>query len=69
MSQQPFKHEWTIEVKSDSLEGAMDAVWACWEAWKNGHEPCSGGCPASMGNRMSYSVTKTKGQMPRKEGV
>lgn len=63
-SKQDFAHEWQITVRADSPRGAMDAVWKCWEAWKCGHEPCSGGCPASMGDRMDYTVKKIKGPMP-----
>lgn len=36
----------------------MDAVWAAWQAWQKGSEPVSGICPASMGNRMEYTVRK-----------
>lgn len=64
MKEKDFAHEWQITVRADSLDGAMDAVWKCWEAWKNKNEPCSGGCPASMGDRMEYAVKKIKGPMP-----
>jgi hypothetical protein len=55
-----YEHEWTITVKADSLHGAMGAVWGCWAAWQNGVDPLGGKCPASMGDRMEYTVTKTK---------
>lgn len=55
-----YNHEWNISVRADSLNGAMDAVWECWQAWKSGAEPLSGCCPESMGERMSYRVQKTK---------
>ena len=55
-----YAHEWTITIKADSLRGAMDAVWNCWEAWRDGSEPVGGVCPESMGNRMTYDVNKTK---------
>lgn len=55
-----YCHEWSICVKADSQEGAMDAVWACWQAWQKGDEPLGGICPASMGNRMEYRVEKAK---------
>lgn len=55
-----YAHEWQITIMADSLSGAMDAVWNCWEAWQKGDEPMSGSCPSSMGHRMDYSVKKTK---------
>ena len=55
-----YCHGWSITVQADSLEGAMDAVWACWQAWQKGAEPLGGICPASMGNRMEYRVEKAK---------
>jgi hypothetical protein len=55
-----FAHVWQITVKADDLHGAMDAVWQCWKAWQEGHEPIGGSCPARMGNRMDYDVKKTK---------
>ncbi len=59
MIEQPYNHEWIIVVKSDTLSGAMDAVWQCWEAWQKGLEPMSGANPGGhMGNRMTYDVEK-----------
>jgi hypothetical protein len=55
-----YAHEWQITVKADDLHGAMDAVWQCWKAWQEGHEPIGGSCPARMGSRMDYEVKKTK---------
>lgn len=55
---QPYAHEWVITVKADDLQGAMDAVWNCWEAWSRGSEPVGGATPASLGARMSYDVKK-----------
>lgn len=57
---QEYAHEWTITIKADDPKGAMDAVWACWEAWQKKVEPLGGACPACMGNRMTYDVHKTK---------
>lgn len=62
-----YIHEWQITVKADSLTGAMDAVWNCWEAWRDGNEPICGGCPASMGERMAYTVKKANAPDNRSE--
>lgn len=59
--EEPYAHRWDVIVKADSQQGAMDAVWAMWQAWQKGAEPISGSCPASMGNRMKYDVRKTDG--------
>ncbi len=55
-----YNHEWNLTVRADSLAGAMDAVWKCWQAWHSGTEPLSGCCPATMGERMDYRVEKVK---------
>jgi hypothetical protein len=55
-----YGHEWTIVVRADSLQGAKDAVWSCWDSWDRGAEPIGGHCPEGMGHRMSYDVTKTR---------
>lgn len=60
-----YAHEWTITVKADELPGAMEAVWQCWEAWREGKEPIGGSMPRSMGHRMDYSVKKTKRPAPQ----
>jgi len=60
-----YAHEWQITVKADELSGAMDAVWQCWKAWRDGNEPIGGSCPASMGDRMDYRVMKTKRPTPQ----
>jgi len=54
-----YAHEWQITVRADNLRGAMDAVWDCWQAWRDGHEPKGGSCPAAMGDRMDYRVKKS----------
>lgn len=47
-------------MNSDSLKGAMDAVWECWKAWQADAEPIGGCCPRSMGERMTYRVKKAQ---------
>lgn len=57
-SSQPFKHQWNIVIRADSNQGAMDAAWACWKAWRDNAQPLSGSVPESMGDRMEYAVRK-----------
>lgn len=57
---EPYAHEWEIKVKADTLQGAMNAVWNCWDSWHRGAEPLGGTTPESMGERMTYDVWKTK---------
>jgi len=59
-----YEREWVITIKADTLRGAMDAVWQCWEAWKQGHEPCGGNMPRSMGDPMTYNVKRVKEPSP-----
>lgn len=59
-----YNHTWHITVKADDVKGAMDAVWKCWEAWKDGDEPLGGCCDSSRGNRMDYAVRKEKEGKP-----
>jgi hypothetical protein len=53
-----YKHKWEITIEADSPGGAMDAVWHCWEAWRDGNEPIGMSCPASMGDRVMSRVKK-----------
>ena len=57
-TESPYKHKWEIVIDADSPKGAMDAVWHCWQAWRDGCEPIGMSCPASMGDRVSSRVKK-----------
>jgi hypothetical protein len=54
-----YKYKWEITIEADSPRGAMDAVWHCWEAWRDGNEPMGMSCPASMGDRVTSRVKKS----------
>lgn len=56
-----YSNRWEIVIEAENPQGAMAAVWAMWEAWRDSKEPLGGACPNSIGNAYSYEVKKTKG--------
>ena len=64
-----YEREWVITIKADTLRGAMDAAWHCWKAWRDGHEPCGGNMPRSMGDPMTYDVKRVKQPCPPNDAL
>lgn len=59
LPEETYRFKWDITIEADSPQGAMDAVWKMWEAWRDGNEPLGYYCPTSMGNHVTSRVRKS----------